>query len=66
MTESMHVLPPGAPPAAAVALVLAHGAGAGIRHPFLDELAGQLAERRVATLRYQFPYGEAGRRPQAR
>lgn len=39
-------------------LVLAHGAGAGMRHPFLSGLAGALAERGVATLRYQFPYME--------
>jgi predicted alpha/beta-hydrolase family hydrolase len=43
-------------------LVLAHGAGAGMRHPFLSEMAGRLAERRIATLRFQFPYMEAGRR----
>jgi uncharacterized protein len=41
-------------------LVLAHGAGAGMRHPFLEALAASLARRRVATLRYQFPYMEAG------
>ena len=39
-------------------LVLAHGAGAGMRHPFLAEVAAQLAERDIATLRYQFPYME--------
>ncbi|HEU5261345.1 MAG TPA: alpha/beta family hydrolase [Gemmatimonadales bacterium] len=52
-------------PAAAWALyVLAHGAGAGMRHPFLESVARGLAERRIATLRYQFPYMEArGRRP---
>lgn len=49
------------PPDAEVALVLGHGAGAGMRHRFLDELSAQLAESRVATLRYQFPYSEAGR-----
>lgn len=44
--------------------VLAHGAGAGMRHPFLSRVAAALAERRIATLRYQFPYMEAGvRRP---
>lgn len=32
-----------------------------MRHRFLDELSAQLAESRVATLRYQFPYSEAGR-----
>lgn len=41
-------------------LVLAHGAGAGMRHPFMDAVADRLAERDVATLRYQFPYMEAG------
>ena len=44
--------------------VLAHGAGAGMRHPFLEAMAARLAEREVATLRYQFPYMEKGaRRP---
>ncbi len=42
--------------------VLAHGAGAGMRHPFLEELAAALAREGVATLRYQFPYMEAGSR----
>ena len=37
-------------------LVLAHGAGAGMRHPFMEALAGRLAARRIATFRYQFPY----------
>lgn len=40
--------------------VLAHGAGAGMRHKFLESMATALAERGVATLRYQFPYMEAG------
>jgi predicted alpha/beta-hydrolase family hydrolase len=45
-------------------LVLAHGAGAGMTHPFLSAVAAGLAERGVATLRYQFPYMERGsRRP---
>lgn len=43
-------------------LVLAHGAGAGMRHAFMDALAGALTARAVAVLRYQFPYLEAGRR----
>jgi len=43
-------------------LVLAHGAGAGMYHAFLENLAAQLAEVGVATLRYQFPYLEARRR----
>lgn len=42
--------------------VLAHGAGAGMRHPFLESVSASLAARGVATLRYQFPYLEAGRR----
>ena len=44
--------------------VLAHGAGAGMRHRFLEWIAHALFVRGVATLRYQFPYMEAGaRRP---
>jgi len=43
-------------------LVLAHGAGAGMTHPFLAKLASELADAGVATLRYQFPYMEQKRR----
>ena len=44
--------------------LLAHGAGAGMRHPFMHAVASELAERSIATLRYQFPYMErAARRP---
>ena len=44
--------------------VLAHGAGAGMRHPFMAAIAEALAARNIATLRYQFPYMEQGsRRP---
>jgi|GEM_PF-5057830 len=44
--------------------VLAHGAGAGMTHPFMERVAAGLAERGIATLRYQFPYMEKGsRRP---
>lgn len=42
--------------------ILAHGAGAGMRHPFLKAMATQLAHRGIATLRYQFPYMETGRK----
>ena len=42
--------------------VLAHGAGAGMRHPFLEDIAQGLAGQGVATFRYQFPYMEQGRR----
>jgi len=46
------------------ALALAHGAGAGMRHAFMEGLAERLSEHGVATLRYQFPYLEHGaRRP---
>jgi len=43
-------------------LVLAHGAGAGMSHPFMEKLAGELGCVGVATLRYQFPYMEKQRR----
>ena len=44
--------------------VLAHGAGAGMRHPFLEAISQRLAEQGIATLRYQFPYMEQrARRP---
>ena len=45
---------------ARVCYVLAHGAGAGMSHPFMAEVADGLAERGIATLRYQFPYMEQG------
>jgi predicted alpha/beta-hydrolase family hydrolase len=40
--------------------VMAHGAGAGMAHPFMGTIADGLAERGIATLRYQFPYMERG------
>ena len=43
-------------------LVLAHGAGADMRHVFMETLATELANAGVATLRYQFPYSEKGQR----
>jgi hypothetical protein len=44
--------------------VLAHGAGAGMRHPFMESIASRLAAHGIASLRYQFPYTEqGGRRP---
>ena len=42
------------------AFVFAHGAGAGMQHAFMSAFASGLAERGVATLRYQFPYMEKG------
>lgn len=50
------------PPKARWSCVLAHGAGAGMRHHFMEAMAHRLAQRGVATLRYQFPYMEEGRR----
>lgn len=46
------------PNGARLLYVLAHGAGAGMRHPFLESIAQRLAERGIGTLRYQFPYME--------
>src|SRR5260370_16953471 len=47
-----------APPRARACYLLAHGAGAGMAHPFMHAVAAELAERDIATLRYQFPYME--------
>ena len=46
------------PPHARACFVLAHGAGAGMTHPFMESVALGLCDRGVATLRYQFPYME--------
>jgi predicted alpha/beta-hydrolase family hydrolase len=48
------------PPRPRACYVLAHGAGAGMAHPFMAAVAAGLGERRIATLRYQFPYMERG------
>jgi len=54
------------PAQARACYVLAHGAGAGMAHPFMAAVAQGLYERGIATLRYQFPYMERGsRRPDA-
>jgi len=54
------------PAAATATLVLAHGAGAGMAHKSIVAIAEGLAERNIATLRYNFPYMERGsRRPDA-
>ncbi|WP_372624738.1 alpha/beta family hydrolase [Falsiroseomonas sp.] len=53
-----------APPEPTACLVLAHGAGAGMTHAFMVAVAEGLLQRRIASLRFQFPYMEAGsRRP---
>jgi predicted alpha/beta-hydrolase family hydrolase len=52
------------PSAAKCCFVLAHGAGAGMRHPFMVAVADDLAALGIATLRYQFPFAEKkARRP---
>ncbi|MFL5238315.1 MAG: alpha/beta family hydrolase [Rhizomicrobium sp.] len=52
----MLIAPEGAP----ACFVFAHGAGVGMQHKFMADVANGLAERGVATLRYQFPYMERG------
>ena len=55
-----------APARARAGYVFAHGAGAGMRHAFMEAASEGLAERGIATLRYQFPYMERGsKRPDA-
>lgn len=55
-----------APDDARVALVLAHGAGAGMTHKSMEAVADGLARRGVASLRYNFPFMErGGKRPDA-
>lgn len=49
-----------APPHARACYVFAHGAGAGMTHAFMEATAEQLAQRGIATLRFQFPYMERG------
>jgi uncharacterized protein len=48
------------PNPAKACLVLAHGAGADMHHPFMAALATDLAQNGIATLRFQFPYTERG------
>lgn len=44
-------------------MVFAHGAGAGMQHAFMTRMAGALLDAGIATLRFQFPYMERGRKP---
>jgi predicted alpha/beta-hydrolase family hydrolase len=54
------------PDNARACFVFAHGAGAGMAHPFMETVATGLCDRGIATLRYQFPYMEKGsKRPDA-
>jgi predicted alpha/beta-hydrolase family hydrolase len=48
------------PEKARACFVFAHGAGAGMRHASMEAIAAGLADRGIATLRYQFPYMEKG------
>lgn len=48
------------PPKPTACYVLAHGAGAGMNHPFMTAIADGLASRGFAVLRFQFPYMEQG------
>lgn len=50
------------PPGARACYVMAHGAGAGMTHGFMTAFAEGLTDRRIATLRYQFPFMENGSR----
>ena len=50
------------PPGAEAGFVFAHGAGAGMQHAFMASFAEGLARRRIANLRYQFPFAERGSR----
>jgi hypothetical protein len=53
-----------APPSSKACLVVAHGAGAGMQHAFMVNLANDLGSHGIASLRYQFPYMEnGGKRP---
>jgi uncharacterized protein len=55
------------PASARCLYVFAHGAGAGMQHRFMEAASALLAEHGIATLRYRFPYMEAGgRRPDSR
>ena len=49
------------PSDAVAALVLAHGAGAGMRHASMQAIADAFEKRGIATLRFDFPYMAAGR-----
>jgi predicted alpha/beta-hydrolase family hydrolase len=50
------------PPSPFATIVIAHGAGAGMDHPFLVGFARACVEEGLATLRFNFPYLESGRR----
>lgn len=49
-------------PVAGAVLILAHGAGAGMDHPFMEQLAQKICENGVSVVRFNFPYKEKGRK----
>jgi len=49
------------PPSAYALIIMAHGAGAGIKNRFMAAIAALLYERNLAVLRFNFPYMEAGK-----
>ena len=49
------------PPDAIAAVVLAHGAGAGMSHPNMQSIADAFEGRDIATLRFNFPFMESGK-----
>jgi predicted alpha/beta-hydrolase family hydrolase len=50
------------PEDARAAFIFGHGAGAGMRHAFMESVTGRLGRAGIATFRYHFPYMEAGRK----
>lgn len=50
------------PPTMKALVVLAHGAGAGMNHPFMTELSEALTTKKIGTLRYNFPFMENGKK----
>lgn len=48
------------PNSATSLIAIAHGAGAGMTHPFMEMLAQELAKQNIGSFRYQFPYMEKG------
>src|SRR5262245_4936708 len=51
-----------APPSIKAMMTLAHGAGAGMDHPFMKKLANALADFNIGTIRFNFPYVEKGKK----
>ena len=48
------------PPKAKAVVVLGHGAGAGMHHSNMENIANELADQKIGTFRYQFPFMERG------